>query len=85
MSPYFWSGSVLVLNANNPCFLNDPMGKEALGLVLHAITPYAGTTDTIDSFTFKLQGLAAKLVRWVGDHPKQWGLWREALHGLPAA
>jgi len=60
--------------------LNDPLGVESIGMILHECAHAAVSGHSI-AFAEEVQRLGGKLAGWVGTNPERWADLRDRLYG----
>lgn len=79
-----WSDGVIALNIDHTCLWTDPLGEEALGIVIHECT-HAEVSGHCKAFQKESANLGARFALWVANHPERWASFREELCGTESA
>ena len=79
-----WNDGAIALNIDHSCLWADPLGEEALGIVIHECT-HAEVSGHCKAFQKESANLGARFALWVANHPERWAALREELYGsVPA-
>lgn len=76
-----WSDATITLNIDHPCLWVDPLGEEALGIVIHECA-HAKVTGHCVAFQKESANLGARFAIWVANHPERWAALRKELYGI---
>ena len=75
-----WNEGTITLNIDHSCLWVDPLGEEALGIVIHECT-HAKVSGHCAAFQKESANLGARFALWVANHPERWVALRKELYG----
>jgi len=75
-----WNEGTIALNVDHSCLWVDPLGEEALGIVIHECA-HAKVSGHCAAFQKESANLGARLALWVGSQPERWAALRMELYG----
>jgi hypothetical protein len=79
-----WNDGTIALNIDHSCLWVDPLGEEALGIVIHECT-HAKVSGHCVAFQKESANLGARFAIWVASHPERWASLRRELYGSERA
>ncbi len=66
-----YKNGVMSLNIDVDHIWSDPLGERSLGLIIHECSHEQVSAYAV-AFREEVEGLGARLARWVGEHPERW-------------
>jgi hypothetical protein len=75
-----WSSGVIDLNIDVPYLWDDPLGEDALGVIIHECAHDKSSGHGVE-FRAEVERLGGKLAGWVGNNPACWTRLRTELYG----
>ena len=79
-----WCSGVVELNIDVPYLWDDPLGEEALGVIIHECAHDKSSGHGVE-FRMEVERLGGKLAGWVGGNPAAWARMKGGLYGSARA